>query len=336
MNSNGFNASTTGVQKIFAISMIMALLVASFAATSVFAAPVRQDGGGGEDGSGGVTPNQVRELQQSQAWFNNFRTKPGRGNSARISQYLGQYAFALGQANAILVGGASSNAQGNNANSQGDNANGQSNNTQTNNAQSGNNFSAQQNIGMWLKMMRGLRQKIAVEGNQSANNSSNSNNNAGAGIPVTGGSTNNDQSPTPNNQGSAQNNGNNAGTTNNNQGSSLSQTWGPQLRELQQAQTWFNNFRTQPGRGQNSARVSQYLDQYAFALGQSYVIIAGGINANSLNNGDNSNTFDQGLANSQSDRTAAQQQLAQYLHMMRGLRQKISTGGADNNNDTNN
>src|SRR5512138_1464626 len=184
MNSNGFNARTTGVKKIFAISMIMALLVASFAATSVFAAPVRQDSGGGEDGSGGVTPNQVRELQQSQSWFNNFRTQPGRGNSARVSQYLDQYAFALGQANAILVGGVSSNAQSqdnNNANDQGNNSTGQSTN-----AQSGNNFSAQQNMGMWLKMMRGLRQKIATEGKQDANNSSNSNN-AGAGIPVTGG-----------------------------------------------------------------------------------------------------------------------------------------------------
>jgi hypothetical protein len=166
---------------MFGIALIIALLLASLPVASVFA----QDGGTGGDDSGngeGVSANQVRELRQ--AWFNNFRTRPGQDrNSERISRYLDQYAFALSQANALLVGGGT-NGQSNNASGQGDNANGQEN---------GNNPGANQSWGspkqlmaQYLGMMRNLRAKIAAGGN--ANNNNNNGNN-GAGTSTGAGTT---------------------------------------------------------------------------------------------------------------------------------------------------
>lgn len=356
MNNNGFHASTTGGKKLFAVVLIMALLLAAIPAVSVFAAPGQPPTPGG-NGSNAVSASQFRELQQAQTWYSNFRSQPGQfSNNAKISQYLDQYAFALRMANAVLVGGANTNGQSNNANNQGNSSNGQNNsssNQGTNSNGQGNNpgqgfGNSQQQMGAWLHMMRGLREKIAAEGGSGVNSFSNNS----AGIPVTGGTTNNNGSNSSNNSGSNSNSNNGTGTTNNsgtgtttnngstgttsnsgtgtattnnsgqNSSQSLSQIWGPQFRELQQAQTWYVNFRTQPGQFRNDSKVQQWLDQYAFALRQADAIIIGGINSNGPNN-----SFNQGLTNSQSDRTAAQQQLGQYLHMMRSLRVKIALGG---------
>jgi len=318
MKTNGFHASTIGGKRIFAVSIIVALILASVSAMGVFAAPTKISGG------------QLRELGAAMRWYNNFRSQPGRFNSAsdqaKLQQYLDQYAFALRQAQALLVnGGSNSNGQGNNSN--GNNASGQGGNSSGQGSnQNGRNQSAEQQMATYLSMMRGLRDKImsvSGSGNNGNNAGNSSGNNAGAGIPVTGNSTaSNSQS---NNQSNNQNN-----NQNNNQSKTPSQIWGGQFRELQAAQTWFNNFRTKPGQNRNSEAISRYLDQYAFALSQARAVIAGG----STSNGQQSNSNgSNGQGNNLSWGTP-QQQLSMYLHMMRGLRDKIA-GGGNNNNSSN-
>ncbi|HMB24185.1 MAG TPA: hypothetical protein VKP08_15185 [Anaerolineales bacterium] len=82
---------------------------------------------------------------------------------ARLQQYLDQYAFALRQANAIIMAGPNANngSQANTANGQSSSSNGQSNSS---NSQVNNSFTPQQNLGWWLHMMRGLREKISTLG----------------------------------------------------------------------------------------------------------------------------------------------------------------------------
>jgi hypothetical protein len=160
----------------------------------------------------------------------------------------------------------------------------------------------------YLSLMRGLREKIATAGGNTVNNNNfNTGSNSGVGIPVTGG-----DAETTVNQ--------------NNTGTSLASTWGDQWRQLQAAQAWFNRFRTRPGQDRNNEEISRYLDRYAFALQQANAIIAGGVD----------NTNNQPNGNGQGSNLGwgtPQQQLAQYLHMMRGLRQKIAQAGGSNNGD---
>jgi hypothetical protein len=120
--------------------------------------------------------------------------------------------------------------------------------------------------------------------------------------------------------------------------STLAKEWGAQFRELQFAQTWYNNFRTNPGQMQNTtdqAKRQQWLDQYAFALRQAGAVIRGGTNANGQNNGSNNNSQ---VNNNSLGFGTPQQQLGQWLHRMRGLREKLSglsnNMGVENSNST--
>lgn len=110
--------------------------------------------------------NQFRQLSAAQTWFNNFQIKPGQNrNSEQISRYLDQYAFALRQANTVILNGSpNSSGQGGQGEGQGLN---QSWGT------------GRQQLSMYLSMMRGLREKIEQGGNDNRNNNNNNNNNAG-------------------------------------------------------------------------------------------------------------------------------------------------------------
>src|SRR5215213_9566826 len=308
MKTNGFHASVGDqggnslYRKLLVASLIMALLLASVPVACVFAAPPSQQGGGDKDLEQSWA-SKLSQLRAEVAVFNNLQTKPGQnGNNANIGQYLDKYRAAIAAAQALVVSGSGFDSNG----------------RVTNQNQA--NQSVQQ-LGMYLSTIRGLRQKIAEGGrdnnnnnNGNSNNGNNTNANNGAGIPVTGSSADN------NNQSSGQNN------NNNNQNNSPAKIWGVKFRELQAAQTWFNNFRTKPGQNRNSERISRYLDQYAFALRQANAIIVNGANSNGQgNNGSNGQTLTQSWG-------TPQQQLAMYLSMMRGLRQKIAEGGNNNNN----
>jgi hypothetical protein len=320
MKTNGFDASFGGgsvgsslSRKVFAALLIIALLFASVPAISAFAAPAAQGqtpGSGLEQDWG----NKISQLRAAGAWFDNFQTRPGLNRSCgNMGQYLDRFRVALASAQALIVSGNGFNSSG----------------QVTNDNQARRSV---QQLGTYLGTMRGLRQNI-TEGNNNAsancgsaanNNQSATQGNSGPGIPVTGGAgTTNNTNNQNNNQGNNQNNnqGNNqnnnqSNNQNNNQSNnqnSPAQIWGGQYRELRVAQSWFNNFRSQPGLARNNDRMSQYLDRYAFALRQANALIVNGSNSNGQTVTRNWGT--------------PQQQLAMYLHMMRGLREKILQGG---------
>ncbi len=179
MKTNRFRASVAGSKKTFAVSILMTLILASLSVIGAFAAsttPPSQALTGTPGPTGNInngnsisslaTGNQFRELQAAAAWYNNYKSQPTKFNNparqARVQQYLAQYAFALGQAQAILVSGANatnSNGQANNSNSQGWGT-------------------PQQQLAMYLHMMRSLQDKI-TSGGTNSNGSPSSDTNGG-------------------------------------------------------------------------------------------------------------------------------------------------------------
>ena len=306
MKTNGFHASTLGdkggnslYRRIVTVSIIMTMLLAALPVASVLAAPARGQGTS-QNKTEAEWANKRSQLAAEVWFFNNFQTKPGQsGFNGNQGQYLDKWRAALAAAQALVV------------NHDGFDSNGRMTNENRANQ-------AVQQLAQYLSLIRGLKDKIGEasrNNNNTANtnNSGNANGSAAPGIPVTGGSANNNQ--------------NNPNQNNNTQNNSPSKMWGTQFRDLQAAQTWFNNFRTKPGQNRNNEKISRYLDQYAFALRQAYAIIVNGPDANTQsNNGSN------GQGNTRTWGTP-QQQLAMYLHMMRGLREKIAEGGNDQNDN---
>jgi len=107
--------------------------------------------------------NQFSDFVSARDWFNNFKTHPAfNTNDARIQRYLAEYAFALRQAEAIILRG--------NPKGQVNNPNGQNNNSNNNSSNNSNNSSTSKSTSHWgtseqllnvyLQWMRGLRMKI--------------------------------------------------------------------------------------------------------------------------------------------------------------------------------
>jgi len=325
MKNNRSRAYITGgkfgeslYQKWIVASLIIALLLGALPTNSVFAA---------------LGPGQNRDLEQgwankrsqlatAVAFFNNFQTRPGQDrNAGNMSQYLDRYAAAMTAAQALIANG-----------SNGFNSNGQV----TNENQANRSLRQLEN---YLSMMRGLRNKIAEGGGNTNRNNNNGNNvgntnggnnagntngnNNGVGIPVTGGNDTNNST----NQNFGQN--------------SPAKVWGNQFRELQAATVWYNNFRTRPGSMRNSnqqAKLQQYLDRYAFALSQaSAIVINGSLNSNGQSSNNNATGQTNNGSNGQNTTSSwgsSQQQLAMYLSMMRGIREKITGIGRHNTTTT--
>ena len=99
--------------------------------------------------------------------------------------------------------------------------------------------------------------------------------------------------------------------------SNLSSIWGNQYHELLANRIIYDHFKSHGEEIKSSAspaQYQQYLDQYAAALSRAEAI---------LNSGTPSSTSTIKV-NSRFDKSrTAQQDLAEYLHMMRGLRQKL-------------
>jgi hypothetical protein len=93
----------------------------------------------------------------------------------------------------------------------------------------------------------------------------------------------------------------------------LAAVWGSQFRELQADRAVYDKLkshRDEISSSTTSAETQQYLDQYAFALDRAESIVRNtSAGALSKVNNQNENTI--------------QQQLAMYLHTMRGLRAKL-------------
>ena len=95
--------------------------------------------------------------------------------------------------------------------------------------------------------------------------------------------------------------------------------WGNQFRDLRTDRAIYNNYKSHPGEFKSSskpAEVQQYLDQYAFALKQAEAIIL---------HGSPSSTADVKTNNRYEKSLTAQQELATYLHMIRGLQLKLGS-----------
>ena len=97
----------------------------------------------------------------------------------------------------------------------------------------------------------------------------------------------------------------------------LAAIWGSQFRELQADRAIYNNFKSHAAEIRNSskpAEAQQYLAQYAFALSQAEAIVRQG-SPSSTSAVKVNNRYERSLT--------AQQELAMYLHMIRGLRAKL-------------
>jgi hypothetical protein len=330
MKINGFHASTSGGKKVMAVSLILTLVLASISVISAFAAPTPKSSSAQAFGS------QLRELDTDRTWFNSVRSQPSNfistSDPTKAQQYLAQYAFALGQAEAVVKNGGATTT---------------------------NNQSAQQNLATWLHVMHGLQDKLSSIGFSNTSSSTV----AGAGVPVTGDSSSTSSSsssstgssaaptatPTTSSSSSSSAGSSATPTTTPSTGSSSSSTssntsgaaipntggqastlnntvlakvWGVQFRDLEAARAWYNNFRLNPANlisSSDPAKTQQWLDQYAFALRQADAIIVRGSTALTNNNNNNQ-------SNTSGERTSAQQDLATWLHMMRDLQVKLTSG----------
>ena len=171
MKMNGFQASRTGSKKVFAVSFIMALVLASFSVVSAFAAPPTSTNN--NNSLQKIWGSQYSDLVSARDWFNNFKTQPGRlknsSDQARMQRYLADYAFALGKAEAII---ASDNPSGQANNSNGKNSNSSSNsNNSSSNSSTQKWGSPEQLLNIYLQWMRGLRMKIENGGPNGINGS---------------------------------------------------------------------------------------------------------------------------------------------------------------------
>lgn len=135
------------MKKMFVVSTIMAVIVASLSAFSVFAAPAKT--------SAKIFGSQLSELNADRAFYNHFKANPKNfvnvSDPLKLQQYLARYAFALAQADAVVKGRGTIVATSKSTNAQ---VNAINNMDQT----------AEQNLAMWLHVMRDLRVRISQIG----------------------------------------------------------------------------------------------------------------------------------------------------------------------------
>jgi hypothetical protein len=273
-------------RRMLAISLVLALMLAAIPVASAFA---KDDTPNNLEAEWG---NKLRQLAVEVSIFNNFQTKPGQfGNNANQGQHLDKLRATLAAAQALVV------------NQGGFDANGQMTN-QNRGRQ------AVQQLGNYLSLIRGLREKIA--------DGSNNNNNTNVAV-SSGNSQNNGQTAIQNNN-NQNNQSNNQNSVRNNNSNSSSFT-GDQLQSLRAARAFFNNFQTQPGRFRNASdreQMQRYLDLYASALRAAETIVVNGGLTTTTTDGQQV----QGTGNQ-----SAEKLLSMYLHMLRGLRERLTGAG---------
>jgi hypothetical protein len=133
--------------KIVVISTVLAAVLATASATNVFAASATAPGLTNRE-LATIWGNQSRELQTDRTFYDNVRLhREATGSSAtptEFQQYLNQYGYALGQAEAIVLHDSPSLAMSE-----------KNNTTQTVKGRTD-----QQDLAVYLHMMRGLRDKL--------------------------------------------------------------------------------------------------------------------------------------------------------------------------------
>ncbi len=105
----------------------------------------------------------------------------------------------------------------------------------------------------------------------------------------------------------------------------MAKLWGAQFSELEADRAWLNNFKSKPANFVSTSdptKIQQWISQYEFALTQADAIVAGrGTNVakNSSGSSVNSNSNNTQFGSAKGD-------LAQWLHMMRDLQVKLTSG----------
>jgi hypothetical protein len=146
----------TGGKKVFAVSVIVAVLLASLSAFSVFAAPATPAApANASEAAERIFGNQASELSLDRTWFDNFKADHSNfvnvSKPNKLQQYLDQYAIALGNAEAIVKSRGTAVITGKSTNEQV--------NTLTRLDQTD-----QQDLAIWLHLMRDLRVKVSQIG----------------------------------------------------------------------------------------------------------------------------------------------------------------------------
>ena len=132
---------------MFVVSTLMALVVASLSAFSVFAAPASAT-------SERIFGQQSKELQADRNFYDHFiadrKNFVNASSPNQLQQDLARYAFALKSAEAVISGRGTTVVTS------------KSTNAQTN-AINSMDQTSQQNLAMWLHTMRDLRVKISQD-----------------------------------------------------------------------------------------------------------------------------------------------------------------------------
>ena len=132
--------------KITVFSTVLAAILAAMSASSVFAAPATASTATNRDVAM-IWGVQFRDLQAERVFYDHIKLHPAdiknASKPAEVQQYLGQYAFALTQAEAIVLHSSPSGTA----------------NVKVNNRFE-KSLTAQQELAMYLHMLRGLREKL--------------------------------------------------------------------------------------------------------------------------------------------------------------------------------
>ncbi len=158
-------------KKMFAISLVVALVLAAVSAIAASAAPSPTANAAATK----VFGHQLRELDFDRAWLAKFMAN--RNNFVNVKdpnqqrQWIKQYEFALAQADAIVAGrnptattnqsnGTSSSSNNNGNSSSNSNSSSSTNSTNLSNLSQSQTRVMQQNLSGWLHEMRELQEKL--------------------------------------------------------------------------------------------------------------------------------------------------------------------------------
>jgi hypothetical protein len=133
--------------KIIVLSTVLAVVLATTSATSVFAASATAPTINNHVLTK-IWGNQIRDLQIDRSFYDNIKSHREEAGSsstpAEFQQYLNQYGYALSQAEAIVLHDSSSLAAS----------------EKTDKDQNAKGRTVQQDLAVYLHMMRGLREKL--------------------------------------------------------------------------------------------------------------------------------------------------------------------------------
>ncbi len=161
-------------KKMFAISLVVALVLAAVSAIAASATPPPPTANAAATK---VFGHQLRELDFDRAWLTKFMAN--RNNFVNVKdpnqqrQWIKQYEFALVQADAIVAGrnvtATSSSSNNNGSSSSSSNSSSSTNSTSLSNLSQSQTRVMQQNLSGWLHEMAELQEKLTGDNSPEMN-----------------------------------------------------------------------------------------------------------------------------------------------------------------------